>query len=114
MLHSTARIAILMDRSYGKYCVIFDDAEVGVGTRIGNFVLIRDKTRIGKACTIGSYVDIEGDVRIGDFVSLQSGCYITRGVIIEDTVFFVYRVVTIYVQKNRFLRQSIHLFGVAT
>ena len=29
-----------MDRSYGNYCVISDDAEIGDGTRIGNFVLI--------------------------------------------------------------------------
>jgi acetyltransferase-like isoleucine patch superfamily enzyme len=49
-----------MEGGYGKYCVIFDDAEVGAGTRIGNFVLVRDKTKIGKDCTIGSYVDIEG------------------------------------------------------
>ena len=102
-----------MDRSYGNYCVIFDDAEVGAGTRIGNFVLVRDKTRIGKACTIGSYVDIEGDVRIGDFVSLQSGCYITRGVIIEDAVFFGPRVVTMNDKRISYRRPSIPFVGEA-
>ena len=96
-----------MDHTYGKYCVISEDAEIGDGTRIGNFVLIRDKTRIGKACTIGSYVDIEGDVRIGDFVSLQSGCYITRGVIIEDDVFFGPRVVTMNDKQISYRRASI-------
>lgn len=44
---------------------------------------------------IGSYADIEGDVRIGSFVSLQSGCYLTRGVIIEDEVFCGPRVMTL-------------------
>jgi acetyltransferase-like isoleucine patch superfamily enzyme len=102
-----------MDRSYGNYCVISDDAEVGAGTRIGNFVLIRDKTRIGKACTIGSYVDIEGDVRIGDFVSLQSGCYITRGVIIEDAVFFGPRVVTMNDKHISYRRPSMPFVGQA-
>jgi acetyltransferase-like isoleucine patch superfamily enzyme len=70
-----------------SHCVIADDARIGEGTRVGNFVFIRDSTVIGRDCLIGSYVDIEGDVQVGDFVSLQSGCYLTRGVIIEDRVF---------------------------
>ena len=77
------------------HCIIADDARIGEGTRIGNFVLIRDKTIIGRDCLIGSYVDIEGDVRVGDFVSLQSGCYLTRGVIVEDKVFCGPRTVTL-------------------
>jgi acetyltransferase-like isoleucine patch superfamily enzyme len=58
-------------------------------------VLIRDNTVVGHDCLVGSYVDIEGDVRVGDFVSLQSGCYLTRGVVIEDAVFCGPRVVTL-------------------
>lgn len=77
-----------------QHCVIAPDARIGEATRIGNFVLIRDRTVIGANCMIGSYVDIEGDVEIGDFVSLQSGCYITRGCRIEDEVFCGPRVVT--------------------
>jgi len=80
---------------YRQFSVIAPDAEIGEGTRIGNFVLIRDLTRIGRDCLVGSYVDIEGDVRIGDRVSLQSGCYLTRGVIVEDDVFCGPRVVTL-------------------
>jgi len=79
---------------YGRHCLIADDAQIGAGTRVGNFVFIRDQTVIGKSCVVGSYVDIEGDVRIGDFVSLQSGCYLTRGVTIEDEVFCGPRVIT--------------------
>ena len=90
----------------GENCVIAPDVKVGEGTRIGNFVLIRDLTQIGQGCTIGSYVDIEGDVLIGNFVSLQSACYITRGVIIEDEVFCGPRIITmndkqmVYRRKN--------------
>lgn len=78
----------------GRFCVIFPDVTIGEGTRLGNFIFIRSDTRIGKGCTIGSYVDIEGEVSIGDYVSLQSSCYITRGVVIEDEVFCGPRVTT--------------------
>jgi len=83
-----------MEIKQGQYCVIFPDVTLGQGTRLGNFVLIRSNTQIGQNCTIGSYVDIEGDVFIGNHVSLQSACYITRGVIIEDEVFCGPRVTT--------------------
>src|SRR5205085_10234538 len=78
----------------GQYCVIFEGVTIGEDTRLGNFVLIRGDTRIGQGCTIGSYVDIEGEVIIGNHVSLQSACYITRGVMIEDDVFCGPRVTT--------------------
>ena len=87
-------------------CVIADDAVIGDGTIIGNFVLIRDKTVIGRNCKIGSYVDIEGDVIIGDDVSLQSGCYITRGTVIENLVFFGPRVVTMNDKRMSYHRPS--------
>ena len=78
----------------GQFCVIFPEVQIGERTRLGNFVMIRSNTTIGEGCTIGSYVDIEGDVAIGSNVSLQSGCYITRGVIVEDDVFCGPRVIT--------------------
>jgi UDP-2-acetamido-3-amino-2,3-dideoxy-glucuronate N-acetyltransferase len=78
----------------GQYCVIFPDVSIGETTRVGNFVLIRSNTVIGEGCVIGSYVDIEGEVVIGSRVSLQSGVYITRGVIVEDDVFCGPRVIT--------------------
>ena len=80
---------------FGHHCVISENAKIGPSTRISNFVFIRDQTVIGADCVVGSYVDIEGDVRVGDFVSLQSGCYLTRGVIIEDEVFCGPRIVTL-------------------
>ena len=83
-----------MSAIFGRYCLISEGVRIGENTRIGNFVFIRDNTLIGKDCMIGSYVDIEGDVSVGDSVSLQSGCYLTRGVIIEDEVFCGPRMVT--------------------
>ena len=91
---------------YGRNCVISDDAIIGAETRIGNFVLIRDKVVIGRECLIGSYVDLEGDLVLGDFVSLQSGCYITRGTLIEDEVFCGPRVVTMNDRRISYRRAA--------
>jgi UDP-2-acetamido-3-amino-2,3-dideoxy-glucuronate N-acetyltransferase len=96
-----------MTAIYGRHSVIADDARIGEGTRIGNFVFIRENTIIGKGCVVGSYVDIEGDVRIGDFVSLQSGCYLTRGVTIEDEVFCGPRVVTMNDKAMSYRRSAL-------
>lgn len=91
----------------GAHCVIAPDVTIGEGTRIGNFVLIRAATKIGRGCTIGSYVDIEGEVSIGDFVSLQSACYITRGVIIEDEVFCGPRIITMNDKRMTYRRANL-------
>ena len=91
----------------GQYCVIFPQVTIGTGTRLGNFVLIRSDTVIGEDCVIGSYVDIEGDVRIGDRVSLQSNCYLTRGVVIQDDVFCGPRVTTMNDKRICYRRPSL-------
>jgi acetyltransferase-like isoleucine patch superfamily enzyme len=93
-----------MGFSQGRHCEIFADVVIGDGTRVGNFVLIREPTRIGTDCVIGSYVDIEGDVTIGQRVSLQSGGYFTRGVVIEDDVFCGPRVVTMNDKRMTYRR----------
>lgn len=92
---------------YGQHCIIAPDANIGEGTRVGNFVFVRAETSIGRWCVIGSYVDIEGEVEIGDFVSLQSGCYVTRGVVIENEVFMGPRVVTMNDKRIVHRRKSL-------
>ena len=91
----------------GQHCVLFEDVDIGEHTRLGNFVMIRSNTRIGIGCTIGAYVDIEGDVIIGNNVSLQSACYITRGVIIEDEVFCGPRIVTMNDKRMSYRRPGL-------
>ncbi len=90
-----------------NYCVIADDVRLPTDIRLGNFVFIRANTTIGSGCTIGSFVDIEGDVDIGDHVSLQSGCYLTRGVVIEDDAFLGPRVITMNDKKMSHRRTSL-------
>jgi len=89
------------------FCLIAPDVVIGEGTQLGNFVFIRDATVVGADCVIGSYVDIEGRVRIGDRVSLQSGCYLTRGVVIEDDVFCGPRMVTLNDRSISYRRSSL-------
>lgn len=62
------------------------DVVIGPGTRIGSLTLIHRGTVIGAASLIGSHCNI-CECRIGDRVSIQTGCHITRGVIIEDDAF---------------------------
>lgn len=96
-----------MKLNKGRYCQIFPRVEIGEGTRLGNYVFIRSDTRIGKFCIIGSLVDIEGEVTIGDYVSLQSSCYLTRGVIIENEVFCGPRVTTMNDKKMTYRRKNL-------
>ena len=96
-----------MDYTLGEQCVVQPNVSIGAGTRIGNFVFLRSETTIGLDCVIGSFVDIEGDVEIGDNVSLQSGCYITRGVVIEDDVFCGPRVITMNDKRMSYRRPAV-------
>jgi len=70
------------------------NVSIGVGTRIGSMTLIHDGASIGSGTTIGSHCNI-CDCRIGDRVSIQTGCHITRGVVIEDDVFIGPGVITL-------------------
>lgn len=96
-----------MTPSRGNNCVVQDGVSIGEGTRLGNFVFIRSQTTIGAGCIIGSFVDIEGDVVIGADVSLQSGCYVTRGVVIEDEVFCGPRVITMNDKRMSYRRTAV-------
>lgn len=71
---------------HGQHCVIFDDVETVKELELVTSYSFAKTPSLVIVCIVGSYLDIEGDVRIGDFVSLQSGCYITRGVVIESEV----------------------------
>jgi len=70
------------------------DVVIGAGTRVGTFTLIHAGARIGADCTIGSHCNIHRAV-LGDRVAIQTGCHITRGVVIEDEAFVGPGVVTL-------------------
>jgi acetyltransferase-like isoleucine patch superfamily enzyme len=70
------------------------DVTIGPGTRVGTFTLIHDGARIGAGCTIGSHCNIHRAV-LGDRVVIQTGCHITRGVVVEDDAFVGPGVITL-------------------
>jgi acetyltransferase-like isoleucine patch superfamily enzyme len=71
-----------------------EDVEIGPGTRVGSFTLIHSGARVGPDCTIGSHCNI-CRCQIGARVSIQTGCHLTRGVVIEDDVFLGPGVITL-------------------
>jgi acetyltransferase-like isoleucine patch superfamily enzyme len=71
-----------------------EDVAIGAETRVGTFTLIHAGARIGAGCTIGSHCNIHRAV-LGDRVVIQTGCHITRGVVIEDDAFVGPGVVTL-------------------
>ena len=88
-----------------------DDVTIGNGSRIGSMTLLHQHAQIGEGTTIGSHCNICNCV-IGNNVAVQTGCHITRGVVIEDDVFIGPHVVTLndnfhsgalaypYIEKN--------------
>lgn len=71
-----------------------DNVLIGAGSRVGSMTVIHQHARIGEGTTIGSHCNICHS-SIGNRVSIQTGCHITRGVIVEDDVFVGPGVVTL-------------------
>lgn len=71
-----------------------EDVAIGEGTRVGSMTILHSGARIGRDVTIGSHCNI-CESRIGDRVSIQTGCHVTRGVVLEDDVFLGPGVITL-------------------
>jgi len=80
--------------SFGEYCIVEDDVEIGEGTVVKNYVELRKGTRIGKNCYIDSRVSTSGDCTIGDNVTLRYDTIIARGVIVGRNSYICPRVMT--------------------
>lgn len=72
----------------GHYVVIEEECEIGDDCFIGNFVVLRARTKIGKRSVISHGCVSEGDCVLGDRVLIQPQCHLTKGLIVEDDVFF--------------------------
>lgn len=60
---------------------------IGSGTRIWQYCVVLQEARIGLDCNICSHVFIENDVVIGDRVTVKCGVQLWDGITVEDDVF---------------------------
>ncbi|MEM2739599.1 MAG: DapH/DapD/GlmU-related protein [Candidatus Bathyarchaeia archaeon] len=70
-----------------SHSVIYEGVTIGDEVEIGHDTLIREFVNIGYSTRIGSHTVIDGYVEIGGKVSIQTGCYLPPGTVIEDGVF---------------------------
>lgn len=66
---------------------ILESEKIGKNTRIWAFVHILSDVEIGEDCNICDFCFIEDGVKIGNRVTIKSGVYAWKGLIIEDDVF---------------------------
>jgi len=67
--------------------VIYSGVRIGDNFRSGHNVLIRENTEIGDNVLVGTNSVLDGDCQIGNNVAVQTGVYVTRYTLIEDSVF---------------------------
>jgi acetyltransferase-like isoleucine patch superfamily enzyme len=67
--------------------IIYEGVTVGDEVEIGHGTLIRESVNVGRSTRIGSHTVVDGYVKIGEKVSIQTGCYLSPGTIVEDDVF---------------------------
>ncbi|WP_017473858.1 N-acetyltransferase [Amphibacillus jilinensis] len=71
----------------GDHCVIYCATILHDHTFIGDLASIREQVIVGKESVIGRQSIIENHTIIGEKVTIQTGCYVTAHMLIEDRVF---------------------------
>lgn len=61
--------------------------QIGAGTSVWQFCVILEQAVIGVDCNIASHCFIENDVRVGNRVTIKNGVYLFDSILIEDDVF---------------------------
>lgn len=63
------------------------DCEVGARTTIWQFAVVLDGAVIGADCNLNAHTLVEGGAVVGNRVTIKSGVFLWRGVVLEDDVF---------------------------
>ena len=71
----------------GCNSVIYRGVKLNPGVFVGDLVSIREKVTIGEDSIIGRNAIVETNTEVGKRVTIQTGCYITADMVIEDEVF---------------------------
>lgn len=82
-----APLRIEDDAIVGASAVIYRDVLLEQGVFVGDMASIRENVAIGRESIIGRNAMVENNTRIGSKVTIQTGCYITADMTIEDEVF---------------------------
>ena len=82
-----ARTTIESDSAVLAGAVIFAGAQLGAGAIAADQCQIRERAMIGAATVIGRGSAVDNDVRIGARVRVQTNCYLTAYMEVEDDVF---------------------------
>jgi len=76
------------DVRVGHYVVIEEGCKIGDYCFIGNFVVLRPQTIVGSKSIISHGCVCEGQCKIGKRVLIEPQCHLTKGIVIEDDVYF--------------------------
>ena len=68
-------------------CILYSEVRLSDEVEVGHNVLLREATEIGRGSLVGSNVTVDGRCKIGNYVSIQTGAYISINTNIEDKVF---------------------------
>jgi acetyltransferase-like isoleucine patch superfamily enzyme len=71
----------------GCNSVIYRHVKLDTGVFVGDLTSIREKVTVGENSIIGRNAIVETNTTIGKCVTIQTGCYITADMEIEDEVF---------------------------
>jgi acetyltransferase-like isoleucine patch superfamily enzyme len=97
---STAKRGQLEPLRLGDGCVVCTGAVVyrgttlGKGCIIGDLASVRERCELGESVVVGRGTCVEMETTIGAFTKIQSNCYITAYMLIEDHVFIAPNVMT--------------------
>lgn len=83
----TRPLIIGNDVKIGDNCVLYRGSVLHEDIFVGDLASIREHVEIGKKSVVGRNAIIENDTIIGNSVTIQTGCYITAYMKIEDNVF---------------------------
>jgi UDP-3-O-[3-hydroxymyristoyl] glucosamine N-acyltransferase len=78
----------------GCSAIIYAGTVMGDGVFVGDTALVRERCSLGEKVVVGSASAVENDTKIGAYTKIQTGCYITAYMEIEERVFFAPMVTT--------------------
>jgi len=97
---STAQRGRLEPLRLGEGCVVctaavlYRSVQLGKGCIIGDLASVRERCALGEGVVVGRGTCVEMETSIGDFTKIQSNCYITAYMTIEDRCFIAPNVMT--------------------